>query len=117
MMNSKLKKGDTVVVISGKDKGRQGIIKQVLKGRPKKGRLVASVKVIVEGINLVKKHVKPNPNANETGGVISMEAPLFLSKVAIFNPVTGKQDSIRYKVQEDGTKIRVFKKTGEVVDI
>ncbi len=116
-MKSRLKKGDAVIVVAGKDKGRQGTIKQVLKARIKKGRPNQGLRVLIEGINLIKKSVKANPNANQPGGFVEQEAPLFISKVAIYNSATGKKDGIRYKTLEDGTKVRVFKKTGESVDV
>jgi large subunit ribosomal protein L24 len=107
-MASKLKKGDQVIAIAGKDKGRQGTITKVL---PNKGR------VYVEGINMVKKHVRPNPNVQEPGGIKDVEAPIQLSNVAIFNTATGKADRVGFKVLEDGRKVRVFKSNGEQIDI
>ena len=103
---AKIKRDDEVVVIAGRDKGKRG---KVLKVKDD-GRL------IVSGINMIKKHQKPNPNMGVAGGIIEKEAPLQASNVAIFNAATSKADRVGYKVQEDGKKIRVFKSTGEAVD-
>ncbi|PMB54818.1 LSU ribosomal protein L24p (L26e) [Coxiella-like endosymbiont] len=103
----KIKKDDTVVVITGKDKGRQG---KVLKVLPK-GR------ILVEAVNLVKKHVKPNPNKNEKGGILKRESGIHVSNVAIYNPTTKKPDRVKIKVLEDGSKVRVFRSSGEVIDV
>jgi len=103
---AKIKRDDEVVVIAGKDKGKHGKVLSVLEGR-----------VVVAGLNLVKKHVKPNPNRNEQGGIVEREASLDISNVALFNQATQKADRVGYKVLEDGAKVRVFKSTGEVVDI
>lgn len=102
----KIRKGDQVVVIAGKDKGKRG---QVLKVFPLEGR------VIVEGVALVKRHVKPNPMKGVVGGVMEKSASIDVSNVAIFNPATQKSDRVAIKVLEDGKKVRVFKSTGEVV--
>lgn len=107
-----VKKGDKVRVIAGKDKhsekGRSG---RVLSVDPKKSR------VIVEGVNIVKKHQKPNPNAGVQGGIIEKEMPLHASNVMLFNPVTKKGDRVGVKVLEDGRKVRYFKSNDEVVDV
>jgi len=103
---AKIKRDDEVVVIAGKDKGKRGKVASVLDGR-----------VIVAGLNLVKKHVKPNPNRGEQGGIVEREASLDISNVALFNQATQKADRVGYKVLEDGEKVRVFKSTGEVVDV
>lgn len=100
-----VKKGDKVQVISGKDKGKQGVILQAL---PKKNR------VIVEGINIVKKHAKPS-QANPQGGIIDMEAPIHVSNVMPLDPKTNEPTRIGYKI-EDGKKVRIAKKSGEVLD-
>lgn len=100
-----VKKGDTVKVISGKDKGKQGVI---LEAYPTKGR------VLVEGINMVKKHAKPS-QANPQGGIINMEAPLASSNVMPIDPKTGEPTRVGYKV-ENGKKVRIAKKSGEVLD-
>lgn len=102
---NRLKKGDEVVVIAGKDKGKRGTVSRVLKN----GR------VVVDGINLAKKHVKPNPMTGEQGGVVSKEMPIHASNVMLFNPETGKGDRIGYRF-EDGKKVRYFKSTGKAVD-
>jgi large subunit ribosomal protein L24 len=104
---NKIKKGDEVIVITGKDKGRRGTILQVL----------ANDRVLVEGVNIAKKHQKPNPNAGVPGGIIDREMPLDISNVLVFNPKTKKGDRVGIKVSEDGSKERIFRSTGETVDI
>lgn len=101
----KIKTDDEVIVIAGKDKGNRG---KVL-------RLLDSDRVLVSGVNMIKKHQKPNPQAGVPGGIIDKEAPLQVSNVAIFNPATQKADRVGFKV-EGGKKIRVFKSSGEAVD-
>jgi large subunit ribosomal protein L24 len=101
----RLKTGDQVVVIAGKDRGKQGEVKV----RKQDG------KFIVEGINLVKKHTKPNPNLGVTGGILEKEMPIDGSNLALLNPATGKGDKVGVKVLDDGRKVRVFKSNGEVV--
>jgi large subunit ribosomal protein L24 len=101
----KIKTDDDVIVIAGKDKGSRG---KVL-------RLLEDNRVLVSGVNMVKKHQKPNPQANVPGGIIEKEAPLQISNVAIFNPATHKADRVGFKL-EGGKKIRVFKSSGEAVD-
>ncbi|MGB3919443.1 50S ribosomal protein L24 [Thiothrix litoralis] len=103
----KIRSNDEVVVITGKDKGRRGKVMQVL---------VEEGKVLVQGINRVKKHVKPNPNAGVQGGIIEKEMPLDNSNVMLVNPATGKGDRVGFKLLDDGKKIRVFKSNGERVD-
>jgi len=103
----KIKKGDDVIVITGKDKGKRGSVVRVLS---EEGR------VVVENVNIVKKHQKPNPAVGAPGGIIEKEMPLDVSNVAIFNPVTGKADRVGIKVLEDGRKVRFFKSNGEVID-
>ena len=107
MAMHKIKKDDLVVVITGKDKGRSG---KVIK-------MLASSRVLVEGVNLIKKHVKPNPNKNEQGGILERESGIHISNIAIYNSATSKGDRIGFKNLEDGTKVRVFKSNGEVVDV
>lgn len=102
----KLRKGDTVVIITGRDKGRRGAIIEVL----------ADDRVRVEGLNMAKKHTKPNPQAGVQGGIVETEAPLHISNVLIFNPVTQKGDRVGVKSLEDGRKVRVFKSNKEMVD-
>jgi len=104
----RIKKGDDVIVISGKDKGRRGTVLKVI---DEDGR------VVVEGINTVKKHQKPNPNAGVQGGIIEQEHSLHVSNVMLFNPVTGKGDRIGIKTLEDGRRVRFFKSNNEVVDV
>lgn len=103
----RIKQGDEVIVISGKDKGRRGTVLSVLDS----GRL------LVEGINMVKKHQKPNPNAGIQGGIIDKEMSLHASNVMLFNPNTEKGDRVGVKRLEDGRKVRYFKSNNEVVDI
>ena len=101
----KIRKGDQVVVIAGKDKGKRGTVT----------RRVDAERVVVEGINRVKKHVKPNPVKGVVGGVIDKEMPLHISNVSLYNPATKKGDRVGFKLLDDGKKVRVFKSTGEVV--
>ena len=103
---SKIRKGDNVVVLSGRDKGRQG---QVLK-------VLASGHVLVENVNKVKKHQKPNPQAGVAGGIVEKEAPLAIAKVAIWNAAAKRADRIGYKTLADGKKVRFFKSNGEQLD-
>ena len=104
---SKIRKGDDVVVLSGRDKGKRGTVLQIIEKR----------RILVDNVNVIKKHVKPNPNRGETGGIIEKEAPIQISNVALFNPNTNKADRVGYKVLEDGRKVRVFKSDGEVADL
>jgi large subunit ribosomal protein L24 len=101
----KIRKGDQVVVLSGRDKGRRGAVLQVLRSH-----------VVVESINRVKKHQKPNPQANVPGGIIEKELPLPTCKVAIWNPATKRADRIGFRTLADGKKVRFFKSNGEVID-
>ncbi|AML49737.1 50S ribosomal protein L24 [Coxiella burnetii] len=103
----KIKKDDTVIVITGRDKGRQGKVLKVL----------PNSRLLVEGINLVKKHVKPNPNKNEQGGILERELSIHVSNVAIYNPAAKKADRVGIKTLEDGSKVRIFKSNGEVIDV
>jgi len=104
---NKIKKGDEVIVITGKDKGRRGTVVNIHDNG----------KVLVENINMVKKAQKPNPNLGITGGIIDKEMPIEISNVMVFNPATGKGDKVGIKTLEDSTKVRYFKSNGEVVDI
>ena len=104
---SKLRKGDDVVVLSGRDKGKRGTVLQIIENN----------RILVDNVNVIKKHVKPNPNRGETGGITEREAPIQISHVALFNPNTNKADRVGYKVLEDCRKVRVFKSDGEVADI
>ena len=103
---NKIRKGDDVIVRTGKDKGRRGTVLQVFDD----GRL------LIEGINLAKKHVKPNPNIGEAGGIKDKAMPVEVSHVLIFNPKSKKGERVGFRVEEDGSKVRVFN-NGDVVDI
>jgi len=103
---NKIRKGDDVVVTTGKDKGKRGV---VLRAAGEDG-------LIVEGINRVKKHTKPNPMKGHQGGIVEKEMPINISNVALFNPATQKADRVGFKTLDDGRKVRVFKSNGEVVD-
>jgi len=102
----KIRKGDDVVVIAGKDKGKRGTVL----------RRIDDEHVIVEGVNRAKKHVKPNPMKGVAGGIMDKDMPIHVSNVALFNPATKKADRIGFKVLEDGRKVRVFKSNGELVN-
>ena len=108
---NKFKTGDDVVVIAGKDKGKRGKINKVIKDA-KKGTLF-----IVSGVNMIKKHQKPNPNMNVPGGIIDKEAPIAASNVAIFNSETNKGDRVGFLIKEDGTKVRIFKSTKKEIGV
>jgi len=101
----KIRKGDEVIVIAGKDKGRRGVV--LLRA--------GEDRLLVEGINLVKKHVKPNPAANTPGGIESKAMPIHQSNVAIYNPATGKADRVGIRVGEDGKRARIFKSSGAAI--
>ncbi|MFC5301697.1 50S ribosomal protein L24 [Azospira restricta] len=101
----KIRKGDEVVVITGKDKGKRGTVL----------RRVDADHLVVEGVNRAKKHVKPNPVKGVVGGIVEKDMPINISNVALFNPATGKGDRVGFKTLEDGKKVRVFKSNGEVV--
>ena len=103
----KIKTGDSVVVIAGKDKGKKGNVLSIIKSKER---------VVVQGINMVKRHTKANPQANVTGGIVQKEMPIDKSKVGLFNPVTNKPDRVGIRNLEDGSKVRFFKSNGEVVD-
>ena len=103
---SKIHKGDEVILNTGKDKGKRGAVLRVLE----------SGHVMVEGLNMVKKHAKPNPMKGITGGIINKEMPIDISNVALFNTATQKGDRVGFKLLDDGRKVRVFKSNGEVVD-
>ena len=104
---NKIRKGDEVIVRAGKDKGRRGTVLQINDD----GR------VLVEGVNLAKKHTKPNPNIGEQGGIVDKAMPLDVSNVLVFNPKSKKGERIGIRVEDDGSKVRVFRGTGDVVDI
>lgn len=102
---NKIRKGDQVIVLTGRDKGKRGTVT----------RRADDAHVVVEGINVVKKHVKPNPMKGTTGGVIDKNMPIHQSNVAIFNPATGKADRVGVKVLADSTKVRVFRSSGDEI--
>lgn len=102
---SRIRKGDQVMVITGKNKGQKGEVVRVVGDR-----------LVVSNINLIKRHTKANPQANQPGGIVEREAPIHISNVMLFNPATGKGDRVGFKVLEDGRKLRVFRSSGEAVD-
>ena len=102
----RIRKSDEVIVIAGRSKGLRGRVLKVL----------SDDRLLVENVNTVKRHVKPNPPHNQ-GGIIEKEAPIHVSNVMLFNPATSKGDRVGFKILEDGRKVRVFKSTGEVVDV
>jgi large subunit ribosomal protein L24 len=104
---NKIKKGDEVIILTGKDKGKTG---NVVRAIPEDDR------VIVDNVNMVKKHQKPNPAMNVPGGIIEKEMPIHVSNVALVNPATGKADRVGFKTLDDGRKVRYFKSNGETVD-
>ena len=102
----RIRKGDEVVVLAGRDKGKRGTVL----------RRVDAQSVVVEGVNRVKKHQRPNPMKNVTGGIVDKDMPIHISNVALFNPATKKADRVGVKSLQDGRKVRVFKANGEQVD-
>lgn len=104
---NKIRKGDEVIVIAGRDKGKRG---RVL-------RRVDEQRIVVEGVNVVKKHVRPNPLKGVAGGIVEKTMPIHQSKVAIYNPATGKADRVGIKILADGTKVRVYKSSGEEIKV
>ena len=102
----KIKKGDDVIIISGKDKGKRGTVLT----------MVDSDLVVIEGVNKVKKHQRPNPNKGSTGGIVEMEKPVHVSNVAIYNPSTQKPDRVGFKILDDKRKVRCFKSNGRLLD-
>lgn len=103
----KIKKGDDVIVVTGRDRSKRGTVLQI----------VDESHLLVEGINRVKKHQRPNPAKGETGGILDKEMPIHVSNVALFNPVTKKADRVGIRQLEDGRRVRYFKSNGEVVDV
>ena len=103
----KIKKGDEVIVLAGRDKGKIGEVLQIL----------PLDRALVNDVNLVKRHTKPNPNKGQQGGIIEKESPIHLSNIALYNPVTKKADRVGVKTLEDGRRVRFFKSNGEVVDL
>ena len=104
---NKIRKGDEIIVITGKDKGRTGTVLQVMDDD----------RVLVEGINVAKKHVKANPNVGEPGGIKDKNMPLHISNVQVYNPKTKQGDRVRIRIDDDGSKTRVFRSTDEAVDV
>ena len=104
---NKIRKGDNVYILAGRDRGKRGAVM----------RIFPNNRVIVEGVNLVKRHTKPNPQMGAPGGIVEQEAPIQLSNVALFNPISQKPDRVGIKFLEDGSKVRFFKSNGEVVDV
>ena len=104
---NRIRKGDTVIVTAGRDKGRTGTVV----------RLLDDDRAVVENVNLVKKHQKPNPAKGVTGAIVQKEAPVHVSNLALFNPVAKKADRVGFRTLEDGRKVRYFKSNGEVVDV
>jgi large subunit ribosomal protein L24 len=102
----RIRKGDRVIVTTGRDKGRQGTVIRVLEDD----------RVVVENVNMVKKHQKPNPQKGSQGGIVQKEASIHVSNIMLFNPATKKGDRVGFKQLDDGRKVRVFKSNGEVVD-
>lgn len=103
----KLRKGDDVIVISGKDKGKRGTITKINRDD----------RVIVQGINLVKKHQKPNPSTGTPGGIIDKEMPIHISNIAIYNLTTKKPDRVSFKINDENEKIRIFKSSGDAINL
>jgi large subunit ribosomal protein L24 len=102
----KIRKGDDVIVTTGKDKGKRGTVLRRADDRH----------LLVEGVNRAKKHQKPNPMKGQTGGIVDINMPIDISNIALFNPQTQKADRVGFKTLEDGRKVRIFKSNGEVVD-
>ncbi|WNK20539.1 50S ribosomal protein L24 [Halomonas piscis] len=101
----KIKRDDEVIVLAGKDKGKRGTVKRVMENR-----------FVVSGVNMIKRHTRPNPMAGNQGGIVEREAPIHASNVAIFNSETGKADRVGFQVKEDGTKVRIYKSTQAQID-
>jgi len=102
----KIRKGDDVIVTAGKDKGKRGTVLRVVDERH----------LVVEGVNRVKKHQRPNPMKGQTGGIVEKDMPIDISNVALFNPQTKKGDRVGFKLMDDGRKVRVYKSNGEMID-
>ena len=103
----KIKKGDDVIVLSGKDKGKRGTVL----------RVVDDERVVVENVNMAKKHQKPNPQRGQPGGIVDKEMPMHVSNVGLYNPIKEGADRVGFKILEDGRKVRVIKSNGEVIDV
>ena len=106
MAMNKIRKGDDVVVLAGKDKGKRGTVLRVVGDR-----------VVVENVNMAKKHMKPNPNKGEPGGIVDKEMPIHVSNVGLYNPLADKVDRVGFKILDDGRKVRYYKSNGEIVDV
>ena len=104
---NRIRKGDQIVVVAGKDKGRQGIVLKI----------TTDDRILVEAVNMAKKHTKANPMQGVEGGIVEKEMPLHISNIMLFNPMTSKGDRVGFKVLDDGRKVRYFKSNGEVVDV
>jgi large subunit ribosomal protein L24 len=102
----RIKKGDEVIVLAGRSRGQRGHVLQVLENR-----------LLVENVNMVKRHTRPDPSRDVSGGIVEKEAPIDISNVALYNPATGKGDRVGFRTLEDGRKVRIFKSNGEAVDI
>lgn len=103
---NRIRKGDEVIVTTGRSKGQRGHVLRVMEDR-----------LLVENVNMVKRHTRPDPGRNIPGGIVEKEAPIHVSNVALYNPATGKADRVGFRALEDGRKVRIFKSTGEAVDI
>ncbi len=103
---NRIRKGDEVIVTTGRSKGQKGHVLRVLEDR-----------LLVENVNMIKKHTRPDPNRGTQGGIIEREAPIHVSNVALLNPVTGKADRVGFKTLDDGRKVRIFRSNGEAVDL
>ena len=103
----KIKKGDQIIVLAGKDKGAKGMVKEINQHG----------KALIDGVNLAKKHVKPNPQKGIEGGIVSLALPIDISNIALLNPATQKADRVGIKTLEDGKKVRFFKSNGELLDV
>ncbi|MFT3805968.1 50S ribosomal protein L24 [Arenimonas sp.] len=102
---NRIRKGDQVIVIAGSDKGKKGEVVRV-----------AGDKLVVQNINIIKRHTKPNPQAGQAGGIVEREAPIHISNVMLFNPASGKGERVGFKMLGDGRKVRVFRSSGEAID-
>ena len=102
---NRIRKGDQIIVIAGADKGKKGEVVRV-----------AGDKIIVQNVNIIKRHTKPNPQAGVAGGIVEREAPIHISNVMLFDSAAGKGDRVGFKVLEDGRKVRVFRSSGEAID-
>ncbi|MGH8109472.1 MAG: 50S ribosomal protein L24 [Arenimonas sp.] len=102
---NRIRKGDQIIVIAGADKGKKGEVVRV-----------AGDKIVVQNVNIIKRHTKPNPQAGQAGGIVEREAPIHISNVMLFNSAAGKGDRVGFKVLEDGRKVRVFRSSDEAID-